>query len=198
MVYFVPKDNRFFHRPLRKTGEYVSRLGNGVILTPSARADGRIGFTTDMVHSTMNYKERPMIWIWLLQFGSCAAMTGAIWLVQLLIYPSFALVPVERFQSFQKHHTRQITWVVAPLMLVELVSGATLLYFEPNWVVELGFAGIIVLWLWTFFVSVPIHEDLEKRGYDLVVIKKLVWSNWPRTLIWSMRLMLLYGWFVMK
>ena len=107
-------------------------------------------------------------------------------------------MPVERFKRFHKHHTRQITWVVAPLMLTELVSGAILLYYERNWVVVLGFAGIIVLWLWTFFVSVPIHEVLEKHGHDLGMIEKLIWSNWPRTLIWSARLMLLWIWFVTK
>ena len=48
------------------------------------------------------------------------ALVGLIWTIQLVHYPSFSFVAEDHFLEFHRHHTRSITWVVMPLMLVEL------------------------------------------------------------------------------
>lgn len=58
--------------------------------------------------------------------ASTLAMTGVIWFVQVVHYPLFAAVGRKGFAAFEASHRRLTTWVVAPLMLVELVCAAWL------------------------------------------------------------------------
>ena len=82
------------------------------------------------------------------------------------------------------------TYVVAPTMLVELGTGAWLLWQRPAGLlleqVWLGIGLIAVLWLSTFCVQVPYHRQLE-QGFNRAVHHKLVTTNWLRTLAWSAR-----------
>ncbi|WP_375560093.1 hypothetical protein ACE193_20605 [Bernardetia sp. OM2101] len=51
----------------------------------------------------------------------------------------------------------------------------------------------ISLWILTAWVFVPLHGKLGDitKGYDLEIIKKLVFRNWFRTVFWSLRLAIL-------
>ena len=129
----------------------------------------------------------------LLHFASTLFMTGVIWLVQLVHYPSFQYVKSEEFQKFCQFHQSSITWVVAPMMVFELLTGLYLVLSplaSPK--LYLGLALIFLLWLSTFFLSVPLHTKLL-YGPNPDVIRNLVWTNWPRTLLWTARSLLLLG-----
>lgn len=129
--------------------------------------------------------------IWLLELTSCAAMTGIIWLVQLLIYPGFEAVSPERFAQIHARHGQRITWVVGPLMILELATASVLLFTSPDWPHAVSIASVGALWLLTAFVSVPIHNQLERGGANATLIHRLVATNWWRTLIWTARLVFL-------
>jgi sterol desaturase/sphingolipid hydroxylase (fatty acid hydroxylase superfamily) len=59
-------------------------------------------------------------------------MVGLIWFVQVVHYPLFAAVPAgEPFAAYHRQHVRRTTWVVAPVMLVELVTAVALLLARP-------------------------------------------------------------------
>jgi len=125
---------------------------------------------------------------WLLAHAAVTwALVGLIWVVQLVIYPAFAMVGSERFQRYHEAHTRSITWVVAPLMLAELGTAAWLLHLELRepaflWaLVPLGFN-----WLSTMLVQVPLHEGLA-QGFDPAAQQRLVMTNWWRTAAWTSR-----------
>src|SRR5687767_1444080 len=102
--------------------------------------------------------------------ASTLAMTGVIWFVQVVHYPLFAAVRREGFAAFESSHRRLTTWVVAPLMLVELITAAWLALrpaaaAAPAWVPWTGLALVAAIWLSTFLVQVPLHEKLS-NGFD--------------------------------
>ena len=47
---------------------------------------------------------------------STAAMTGLIWLIQIVQYPLMAEVGAEQFVRYEQQHCNRITAVVLPLM----------------------------------------------------------------------------------
>lgn len=113
-------------------------------------------------------------------------MTGVIWIIQLVHYPSFHFVEKSRWSAFHQAHAFWITPVVAPLMLLQL--GSSIFLQESNQWIFLGLS-ILVFGL-TFFISVPLHQKLEK-SYDEKTVRKLIQTNWLRTLAWSTHALLL-------
>ena len=114
-------------------------------------------------------------------------LTGLIWIVQLVHYPGFHFVEANDFVAFEKFHTNRISAIVIPLMFCELLTGAYL-FFLPNvaQLMKISIILIALIWLSTFILSVPIHGKLA-MGKDTELINKLVTTNWPRTILWSIR-----------
>lgn len=113
-------------------------------------------------------------------------LTGLIWFVQVVHYPLFAHVK-DQSGTYFRLHAAKTTYVVALPMLVQLTCAVWFgLNPEPwNALLMRGLLGIVVLvWLLTFLTSVPQHKILA-NGYDVSAIRKLVATNWPRTILWS-------------
>ena len=119
-------------------------------------------------------------------------------MVQVVHYPLFANVSAENYVQYQQLHERYITPVVALPMIVEIVSAIMLLNYLPKgisagWVwAALGL--LIVVWLSTAFLQVPCHSKLG-IAFDADVHRRLVGTNWIRTVCWTLR-GLLVAWFV--
>jgi len=122
--------------------------------------------------------------------GSTLAMTGLIWLVQIVQYPLFARVGVDGFVSYHREHVRRTTWVVAPLMLTELMTAAWLVIDPPSATLRplalVGLALLAAIWLSTVALQIPCHRKLE-AGLDQAVVRRLVTTNWLRTVGWTAR-----------
>ncbi len=119
------------------------------------------------------------------------AMAGVIWTVQLVIYPLFAEVGGDGFISYHADYSERITWVVGPLMIVELGSATVLAIaaLRSGKSRRLAFSGlllILALWLVTALVQVPQHGRLGV-GFDEATIAALVAGNWIRTILWTLR-----------
>jgi len=123
-------------------------------------------------------------------------MTGLIWLVQLVQYPLFKDVGAQNFANYHALHSQRITWIVAPVMGVQLISAiwGTYLEFQPNentshllspstatlcLLLSIGVFGVTAL------ASVPMHRILA-GGFDLHAYQRLVSTNWLRTAIWTL------------
>ncbi|MFN0137894.1 MAG: hypothetical protein ACKVS9_17460 [Phycisphaerae bacterium] len=121
---------------------------------------------------------------------STLMMTGLIWMVQVVHYPLFANVGEGAFCDYEHQHTRRITWLVGPLMLTEGASAAALmLLLAPGTARVLAIIGVLLLvvnWGSTAFLQVPCHTRLS-RGFDREVVRRLVSTNWIRTVAWSVR-----------
>jgi len=121
---------------------------------------------------------------------STLSMTGLIWFVQIVHYPLFADVPEGAFATYERKHQQRTTWVVAPIMFVELGTAAALagglaLGVPAEWAWT-GLGLVLGVWGATFLVSVPLHAKLE-HGKNAKVIRQLVLTNWLRTLLWTAR-----------
>ncbi len=115
------------------------------------------------------------------------ALVGLIWTVQLVLYPMFSSVGVAEFKAYHNRHTTQITWVVAPLMLIELFTGAWMVIEgERDLWLLLSLAPLASNWLCTWRVQVPLHERLSS-GFDAHAHQRLVGTNWWRTFSWTVR-----------
>ena len=117
-------------------------------------------------------------------------MTGVIWFVQIVHYPLMRLVGEAEGIAYERNHQRRISFIVIPLMMIELTS-ATLLAFAPlterlDQLNKAAFGLLIIAWISTFLVQVPLHRRLE-RGHDSGAIRLLVSTNWIRTIAWTCR-----------
>ena len=115
------------------------------------------------------------------------ALVGLIWTVQLVIYPLFARVGPDDFRSYHSQYLVRGTFVVAPLMAVEVISAALLVFRgarEP-WLLA-SFVPLAFNWISTWRVQIPLHNRLAE-GFDAEAHRRLVATNWGRTAAWSIR-----------
>jgi len=128
--------------------------------------------------------------------AAAAFMTGLIWYVQLVHYPSMAFWPADEFPRYEAFHRERTGWIVVPVMLAEGLLAAGLVVRRPAalppWMPLVGLVALLVLHASTFLIQVPCHERLA-AGWDPATHGWLVRSNWIRTVLWSLR-GLLAGW----
>ena len=121
--------------------------------------------------------------------ASCV-MTGVIWFVQHVHYPLLAQVEMGQAVAVAEEHQRRTGHIVALPMAVEGLTTLALLVQQPVGVTwYLPWIGAILLAValgCTVFLSVPLHSQMAKNP-DALVGAKLVATNWPRTIAWSLR-----------
>jgi hypothetical protein len=109
-------------------------------------------------------------------------MVGAVWFVQVVHYPLMA----GQSAAYAREHGRRTGWVLGPVMLVELGTACLLAWAVPAGPSLVGLALLLVIWASTFCVQVPCHNKLVVE-HDAAVHRRLVATNWLRTLLWSVR-----------
>lgn len=132
--------------------------------------------------------------IFLINIFTALFAAGLIWTIQLVHYPSMRFVSKNEFESFHYFHQKRISIIAMPLMAIELISSIILLLqnFENNTslIFKINFMIIILIWFSTFFMQVPLHQKLSKGKND-ILIDKLVFTNWFRTVLWTLRSILM-------
>lgn len=131
-----------------------------------------------------------MKYVLLLQAAATLCMTGVIWFVQIVHYPLMARVGGSGFPDYEASHARLTGYVVVGPMLVELGCAFLLLWRRPpatpSLLVTAGAALVVVIWLSTFLLQVPQHNALQ-HGFCSKAHARLVWTNWARTIAWTIR-----------
>ncbi|MDQ4122774.1 MAG: hypothetical protein M3209_15155 [Acidobacteriota bacterium] len=126
----------------------------------------------------------------IVQLATTLSLTGIIWLVQIVHYPLFGFVGDEKYRYFHAAHMNLIAYIVAPLMIIEAISAALLVFYPlmnaDFRLLLIGIGLILVIWLSTFFVQVPLHEKFA-GGFDADAHLSLVNTNWIRTIAWTLR-----------
>lgn len=129
--------------------------------------------------------------------GATLFMTGVIWFVQTVHYPLLGAVGEERFAAYEAKHTVLATRVVAPPMLAELATAIWIAWHPPLGVpAAAAYAGLALvgtIWMSTWAAQVPQHRILE-RGFSPRAHRRLVRTNWIRTLAWTARTVLALFW----
>ena len=125
-----------------------------------------------------------------IHFLSTSLMVGIIWVIQLLHYPTFHFIKQSDYVEFQHFHMQRISFIVVPVMIIEILSGFMLVYYFRSNLFILCLTILLVIWLITFVFFTKLHQSLL-GGYDKIIVKKLVQINWSRTVLWSLRLIIL-------
>lgn len=139
-------------------------------------------------------------WIALSHALFTCVLAGLIWTIQIVHYPLFAWVPSDAFTGsgsheqpdstgYEREHIRRITRVVAPLMLLELLAAIALVFLLPAVLrvpAIVALLALIAIWISTAAIQSPIHLKIAENP-DRELIRKLVTTNWLRTMLWSMR-----------
>ena len=132
-----------------------------------------------------------MSFLFFLNAISAFILTGVIWTIQLVHYPSFYYIDKLSFLSFHQFHNNRISMIVMPFMMVELITSIILYMNDTSSLIfALNLAIIVLIWCSTFFIQVPIHTILSS-GKDKKMIEKLVKTNWIRTFLWTIRMLLI-------
>jgi len=138
----------------------------------------------------LRYRDDVIDLILLANLVATCLMTGVIWFVQWVHYPLLAKVPVDRAVETATEHQRRTGQVLAIPMAVEGFTTLGLLIIRPE--------SVQIFWPWfgavllavalgsTVFVSVPLHAKMATNP-TADVGRRLVVTNWPRTIAWSLR-----------
>tara|TARA_R110002050_G_scaffold251642_1_gene389908 strand:- start:1221 stop:1637 length:417 start_codon:yes stop_codon:yes gene_type:complete len=109
-----------------------------------------------------------------------------IWMVQLVIYPSFSYYKQEDLFKWHETYTKRIAVIVIPLMLGQLITSSIQIYTNLDFYTITSSLLVFGVWLSTFLLFVPLHTNLSKREEVELSIKKLKLHNWLRTILWSL------------
>ena len=123
-------------------------------------------------------------------FISTSLMVGVIWVIQLLHYPSFNFINDKKYIEFQHFHMQRISFIVIPAMLIELASALLLAYFFGSSLTIILLALLLGVWAVTFIFFTNMHQKLT-NGYNQSIVDRLIQINWSRTILWSLRLIIL-------
>ena len=126
--------------------------------------------------------------ILLIHLFTTFALFGLIWTIQLVHYPFFQQIEPEQFKEILLKHGKRITPLVAPLMVIELGTAIYLvIYAVSHFNYHLaGLVLVIMIWLSTFFIQVPLHSALIQK-HNREKIRRLIGTNWIRTILWSVK-----------
>jgi hypothetical protein len=117
----------------------------------------------------------------LLDFGLCIL----IWMVQLIVYPSFLFFSDNNLFTWHKTYTKAIALIVIPLMLGQLGIAIYQVFLVQNTYTLTSIVLVVFLWGITLLKFAPMHQQISEGNTHEKLLKKLVQNNWIRTLIWT-------------
>lgn len=128
--------------------------------------------------------------VFLIHTGATLFLVGLIWTIQIVHYPLFISVGTQNYAVYQTSHMSRISYVVAPVMLAELGTSVyfSFVNYEPidQRIFWIGLTLTILIWISTALIQSPIHSLLAEK-FDESLVRKLVLTNWIRTLLWTVR-----------
>ena len=115
-----------------------------------------------------------------------------IWIVQLTIYPSFQFMSTDQLIQWHAKYTERMAWIAGPLILLQTTIVSMQIVKETSALHILSGCIVTATWILTYFVSIPLHRKISENRASSFVLKKLVDTNWYRTICWS--ILFVIGW----
>ena len=138
-----------------------------------------------------NFYQNPDILV-VIHFLSTSLMVGVIWIIQLLHYPAFHFIDKANYSAFQDFHMKRVSYIVVPIMFTELASGALVVLILPKFFLfNISMVILAIIWIITFLFFTKLHQSLT-FGYNEASVNKLVRLNWFRTVLWTVRILILF------
>ncbi len=108
------------------------------------------------------------------------------WMVQLVVYPSFMYYDKASMVKWHVPYTQNITYIVMPLMLGQVVLHAWGAFQDFSYVRLIALVMVVATWAITFLYAVPLHGKIG-AGVDLNdAIQTLIRVHWIRTALWTL------------
>ena len=117
-------------------------------------------------------------------------LVGVILMTQILSYPLLLKLGISNFYNYYNSYTKRISFIVIPLMIFEVLLSIILNIILNNFYLFASNILLFVVWGSTFFIQVPIHNKLS-TNHSYVLINKLIYTNWIRTIAWICKLIIL-------
>jgi hypothetical protein len=117
------------------------------------------------------------------------------WMVQLVVYPSFAYYAPSDLKRWHVLYTKRISMLVIPLMIGQLLLHGMLLVWHPDNVSITTFALVAGIWISTFLQAVPLHNQIADSPDTENIARMLKKVNTARTLAWTMVFLLTLTYF---
>ncbi|MDB2556081.1 hypothetical protein N9X55_05020 [Flavobacteriaceae bacterium] len=108
-----------------------------------------------------------------------------IWMIQLIVYPSFLFYTAKELIAWHKMYTKAIALIVIPLMLGQLGIAIYQVFLLQNTYTLTSIVLVVFLWGITLLKFAPMHQQISEGNTYEQLLKKLVQNNWIRTLIWT-------------
>lgn len=108
-----------------------------------------------------------------------------IWMVQLIIYPSFQFYSENDLLPWHEKYMVAISFVVIPLMLGQLITAIFQLIHDRNCFSIASMMLITLVWIATFTQFVPLHDAITSGKTTKPLLEELVFKNWIRTGLWT-------------
>lgn len=108
-----------------------------------------------------------------------------LWIVQLIIYPSFKKICPENFPIWHKHYQSSISIIMGPIMIAQIILICLFAIIELNKINIIRLILLAISWIWTFIISVPCHKKIQADLDRDRTIDLLINTNWVRTFTWS-------------
>ena len=130
----------------------------------------------------------------LLDFG----LVVLIWIIQLIVYPSFLYYRNENLVAWHREYTSRFSFIVIPLMFGQLGISIYQVSTYANVYTALGLVIILLIWISTFLQFVPIHTNISKGIASEKMLNSLVTKNWLRTSLWSLLFVINCSYYILK
>ena len=121
-----------------------------------------------------------------------------IWMIQLIVYPSFLFYTAKELIAWHKMYTKAIALIVIPLMLGQLGIIIYQVFLVQNTYTLTSIILVVFLWGITLLKFAPMHQQISEGKTHLQLQKKLVQMNWIRTIIWTILFVMSSASFILK
>lgn len=113
------------------------------------------------------------------------AMLIFLWLVQLIIYPSFKQISKDLILSWHKTYQSRVCIIMGPIMLMQIYDITIDFIHTISPLSTIRFLLLVSSWLLTVLISVPLHRKIERNEELNKSIDRLIRTNLPRTFTWT-------------
>ena len=128
--------------------------------------------------------------LYFIQIVCNSYLVSLVFMTQFITYPTFLHIDKDKFSEYHRKYVNNISFIVAPVMLIELLTLLLIAYFSKDFLIIKSLILLLVIWLTTFFIMIPSHNRISK-SFNIKEINRLINYNWVRTILWSFKLLLI-------
>jgi len=114
-----------------------------------------------------------------------AGLVVLIWMVQLIVYPSFKYYEPKNLLIWHQKYTDRLAVIVIPLMLSQLVFAIFNAFNLATFTSIFTLSIVLFLWIFTFLGFVPLHSKISDGNANQRILNLLIQRNWIRTFLWT-------------